>query len=118
MRRACGGNRAVPAKGPGKTFVKRAEKELMTTSPHLSLETFIEESDEPLWLWEVPSDRLYLSMGAKRRLGLSRADAPARMDDYLTHLPPAEQDAVRHALEESLSSREQHFSLLHFFDRM
>lgn len=40
------------------------------------------------------------------------------MDDYLTHLPPAEQDAVRHALEESLSSREQHFSLLHFFDRM
>ena len=118
MHRACGGNRAVPAKGPGKTFVKRAEKELMTTSPHLSLETFIEESDEPLWLWEVPSDRLYLSMGAKRRLGLSRADAPARMDDYLTHLPPAEQDAVRHALEESLSSREQHFSLLHFFDRM
>lgn len=90
----------------------------MTTSPHLPLERFVKESHEPLWLWEAPSDRLYLSMGAKRRLELSHANSPACMDDYLTHLPPAEQDAMRHALEEFLASSEQHFSLLHFFDRM
>lgn len=38
------------------------------------------------------------------------------MKEYLRHLPPAEQDAVRHTLEEFLSSGEQLFRLLYFFD--
>ncbi|HJB65524.1 MAG TPA: sensor domain-containing diguanylate cyclase [Candidatus Mailhella merdavium] len=80
------------------------------------LEHLVEESEEPLWFWDILSDRLCLSLGVLNKLELSPQEAPADMKAYLRHLPPAEQDAVRHTLEEFLSSGEQLFRLLYFFD--
>lgn len=45
------------------------------------------DSPDPIWEWHVPSDRLFLSRGARRQLNLDN-DAPESMAAFLTHIPP------------------------------
>ena len=80
------------------------------------LDHLLEALEEPLWFWDISSDKLCLSAGALNKLGLSPEEAPADMNAFLTRLPPAEQDTVRHALEEFLSSGEQLFRQPYFFN--
>lgn len=58
-------------------------------------------SSDPLWEWHIPSDRLFLSLGACRQLGFGE-NAPATMTDFLAHVPtdcrPSLHDMVEGAL--------------------
>ena len=47
------------------------------------LPSFPLESSEKLWEWYIPTDRLFLSKGARSVLGME----PATMSEFLSHTP-------------------------------
>ena len=47
------------------------------------LPSFLLESSERLWEWHIPTDRLFLSRGARAALGME----PATMGEFLSHTP-------------------------------
>ena len=46
-------------------------------------------SSEALWEWNVASDALHLSLGARRALGMTPDEIPETMTAFLAYIPPA-----------------------------
>lgn len=59
-------------------------------------------SSDPLWEWHVPSDRLFLSLGACRKLGFGE-NAPLTMSSFLAHIPTACRPSLQEMIEGALS---------------
>lgn len=59
-------------------------------------------SPDPLWEWHVPSDKLFLSVGACRKLGFNK-NAPTTMTGFLAHIPPGCRPALYEMIEGALS---------------
>lgn len=57
-----------------------------------------------LWVWDVPSDKLRLSLGAHTALALAPETPIRSMAEFLTHIPPACLPALHQLREEVLSN--------------
>ena len=59
-------------------------------------------SPDPLWEWHIPTDALFLSEGARRKLRLEK-DVPTTMAAFAAHIPPDCLPSLHELLEGVLS---------------
>lgn len=66
-------------------------------------------SAEALWEWHIPSDTLFLSLGACHELGILTEHIPTTMTAFLAHVPPLYSTELHKQRERALDNAEYPF---------